>query len=195
MSFQALDVAPGPEPHSLDILRGRWIAAVAGHLYSYPGSDFHVGTGHQDRCAAPVSEDNIIMNAYFRSENRFCGLQTKARPLIACYLPVADPLIQGDIKTAYWEGGADILELGVPTSNPFMDGPDVASTMQRSLEGSIDPIASVLALSDWTRSHAERPASVCMAYPDLDFDRLYSSGGLHKLDGILLLGLNTRPDR
>jgi len=34
-----------------------------------------------------------------------------------------------------------------------------------------------------------------MAYPDLDFDRLYSSGGLHKLDGILLLGLNTRPDR
>lgn len=135
------------------------------------------------------------MDTCLSLDNRFNKFKNRSRPLIACYLPVADPLLQDDIKDAYWEGGADILELGLPTKDPFLDGPDVAGTMERSFAGSIDPIARVLTISTWTRSHAERPASVCMAYPDLDFDTLQYRGGLQNLDGLLLLGIRSRPDR
>jgi tryptophan synthase alpha chain len=134
------------------------------------------------------------MNAQSNCENRFDILRASPRKLIACYFPVADPMIGDSIRDAYAYAEADILELGIPTRNPHLDGPDVAGTMRRAFESPTDCVARVVELTAWSRADASRPATVCMAYPDLDFDRLALGGGLDQLDGLLLLGLEERPD-
>lgn len=58
------------------------------------------------------------------------------RKLFVAYLPVGDPLFEDPVSIAQKlvESGVDIFELGLPYKNPTLDGPIVASSMQRSLQ-------------------------------------------------------------
>lgn len=55
---------------------------------------------------------------------------------LIAYLPVGFPTLEDSIEAsvAALEGGADVLELGVPYSDPVMDGPVIASATQKALE-------------------------------------------------------------
>ena len=55
---------------------------------------------------------------------------------LIAYLPVGFPNLEESIEAAVaaLEGGADVLELGVPYSDPVMDGPVIASATQKALE-------------------------------------------------------------
>lgn len=55
---------------------------------------------------------------------------------LVAYLPIGFPTLRDSIEgaVAALEGGADVLELGVPYSDPVMDGPVIASATQKALE-------------------------------------------------------------
>jgi len=56
------------------------------------------------------------------------------RPLLTCYLPVGDPLIPVEVTQVYIDCGVDILELGMPSPAPYLDGEDVSASMARAID-------------------------------------------------------------
>jgi tryptophan synthase alpha chain len=56
---------------------------------------------------------------------------------LIAYLPVGFPTLEQSVEAAVavLEAGADILELGVPYSDPVMDGPVISEATQEALQG------------------------------------------------------------
>lgn len=69
----------------------------------------------------------------------------QSRAALVVYLPVGYPDVETSIAAARTavEAGADIVELGLPYSDPGMDGPVVAAAAQQALDGGVR-VADVL---------------------------------------------------
>lgn len=59
------------------------------------------------------------------------------RKLLACYVPLGDPLMIPNLAQVYADCGVDILEIGIPASNPYMDGKLVGDSMRRSIANGV----------------------------------------------------------
>jgi tryptophan synthase alpha chain len=61
------------------------------------------------------------------------------RPLLIGYLPAGFPTIAGSIEaiTAMVEAGVDIVEIGLPYSDPLMDGPVIQDAVDVALRGGV----------------------------------------------------------
>ncbi len=70
-----------------------------------------------------------------RIEETFARLASEKRKALVAYLCVGDPSLEEsiDLAIACVEAGADILELGVPFSDPTADGPAIARASQRAI--------------------------------------------------------------
>lgn len=67
---------------------------------------------------------------------RFDALRKKSRTALVCYVTAGHPDVERSLATlsALEEGGADIIELGVPFSDPIADGPIIQASSQHALE-------------------------------------------------------------
>ncbi|MFD2839497.1 tryptophan synthase subunit alpha [Populibacterium corticicola] len=65
--------------------------------------------------------------------------ETENRAALIGYLPVGYPSVEGSIAAAraLIEAGADILELGIPYSDPVMDGETIQVAVQEALENGV----------------------------------------------------------
>jgi tryptophan synthase alpha chain len=70
-----------------------------------------------------------------RIDALFASLASANRKALVAYLCVGDPSVEEsiDLALACVEAGADILELGVPFSDPTADGPAIARASQRAI--------------------------------------------------------------
>ena len=70
-----------------------------------------------------------------RIDARFAALRRESRKALVAYLCIGDPSLDEsvDLALACVEAGADILELGVPFSDPTADGPAIARASQRAI--------------------------------------------------------------
>jgi tryptophan synthase alpha chain len=68
---------------------------------------------------------------------RFDALQEQSRRALVCYVTAGHPDLPRSLAIlhALEEGGADIVELGVPFSDPIADGPIIQASSQRALDG------------------------------------------------------------
>ena len=67
---------------------------------------------------------------------RFDALKKQSRRALVCYVTAGHPDVDRSLQTlqALRAGGADIIELGVPFSDPIADGPIIQASSQRALE-------------------------------------------------------------
>lgn len=67
----------------------------------------------------------------------FAKTKSENRAALIAYLPAGYPSKQGaiDCISAMIEGGVDIVEIGLPYSDPVMDGPIIQGAVERSLSG------------------------------------------------------------
>jgi tryptophan synthase alpha chain len=67
---------------------------------------------------------------------RFDALRKQARTALVCYVTAGHPDVERSLATltALEDGGADIIELGVPFSDPIADGPIIQASSQQALE-------------------------------------------------------------
>ncbi|HAN72021.1 MAG TPA: tryptophan synthase subunit alpha [Actinobacteria bacterium] len=67
----------------------------------------------------------------------FTQARQEGRSALIGYLPAGFPTAEQsvDLITAMVEGGVDIIEVGLPYSDPLMDGPDIQSAVERALRG------------------------------------------------------------
>jgi len=75
------------------------------------------------------------------------------RAALVGYLPAGFPSVQGAVAAAQAlaEGGADVVEIGLPYSDPLMDGPVIQEAVHRALAGGVrvsDVLGTVEAVAE-----------------------------------------------
>lgn len=90
-------------------------------------------------------------------------------PALIAYICAGDPSIEAtkDIVRSLVKGGADIIELGLPFSDPVADGPTIQAAIERALDSGMNP-------DKYFEMAAELDVNVplvCMTYYNLIFKR------------------------
>lgn len=65
--------------------------------------------------------------------------KAESRAALVGYLPAGFPTVDGSIEalTTMVEAGCDIIEIGLPYSDPVMDGPTIQDAVQQALDGGV----------------------------------------------------------
>src|ERR1700757_1633867 len=87
-----------------------------------------------------------------RLQSIFEGCRDDNRAALIGYLPTGYPDVSTSVQAmvALVESGCDIIEVGVPYSDPGMDGPTIARATEAALHGGVrvrDTLAAVEAIS------------------------------------------------
>ncbi|MBU6260162.1 MAG: tryptophan synthase subunit alpha [Burkholderiales bacterium] len=100
-----------------------------------------------------------------RIQATLAALEAQGRKALIPYITAGDPHADGtpDIMRALAAGGADIIELGVPFSDPMADGPVIQKASERALARGIGS-AQVLEMVREFRRSDERTPVVLMGY-------------------------------
>ncbi|MDP3892116.1 tryptophan synthase subunit alpha [Nocardioides sp.] len=69
----------------------------------------------------------------------FDAARAEGRAALVGYLPAGFPDVEGAIEaiTTMVESGVDVVEVGLPYSDPVMDGPTIQAAAQQALEGGV----------------------------------------------------------
>ena len=123
--------------------------------------------------------------------------QAKAehRAVLVGYLPAGFPSVPGAIAaaTAMAEAGADIIEIGLPYSDPLIDGPVIQEATTRALAGGTrvaDVLRTVAALAGAGGSG--------LITPDLTPEEAgpwLAAAAEHRLDPVFLVAPSSSPER
>jgi tryptophan synthase alpha chain len=131
-----------------------------------------------------------------RIDSTFARLREQGRaaviPYIACGDPYADATV--DIMLALAAGGADVIELGVPFSDPMADGPVIQKASERALARGIGTPQVLEAVRAFRARDASTPV-VLMGYanPIEAYDLAHGAGGFVRaaaaagVDGVLVV--------
>jgi tryptophan synthase alpha chain len=95
----------------------------------------------------------------------FMPLIFHKKPALVVYVTCGDPDLATtrDIVLAAIEAGADVIELGVPFSDPVADGPVIQRASERALKHGTS-LAQVLKLAAEVREHAQSAGLIIFSY-------------------------------
>jgi tryptophan synthase alpha chain len=100
-----------------------------------------------------------------RIQNCFKKLQEKNQKALVAFITAGDPDLPttGKIFSIIEKNGADIIELGVPFSDPLADGPVIQAASQRALEGGTT-LKKIIQLVAEIRKGSELPIVLMTSY-------------------------------
>ena len=100
-----------------------------------------------------------------RIDATFAALRDRKRTALIPYVTVGDPHADGtpELLLAMAQAGADIIELGIPFSDPMADGPVVQKASERALARGIGMKQVLAAVTEFRRHDAVTPI-VLMGY-------------------------------
>jgi tryptophan synthase alpha chain len=129
-----------------------------------------------------------------RIDARFAALRSARRKALVPFLTAGDPSLEATVPVmhALVDAGADIIELGVPFSDPMADGPTIQRSSERALGRAVGIDYVMRCVREFRTRDAGTPV-VLMGYlnpveirgPEA-FARLAAEAGV---DGILLVDL------
>jgi tryptophan synthase alpha chain len=105
-----------------------------------------------------ISKPTVAARAPGRIAARFRELADASELALIAYITAGDPSLEATEKIvcAAAEAGADIVELGVPFSDPVADGPTIQRASERALKAGTT-LAGVLNLVRRVRAHTNVP--------------------------------------
>jgi tryptophan synthase alpha chain len=108
---------------------------------------------------------STIRNQRIRNQKFFMPLTFHQRPALVVYVTCGDPDLATtrDVVLAAIAAGADVIELGVPFSDPVADGPVIQRASERALKHGTC-LAQVLTLAADVRQHAQSTGLVVFSY-------------------------------
>lgn len=128
-----------------------------------------------------------------RIERCFAGLRARGKKGLVAYITGGDP----DLETSFAiagrlvEAGVDLLEIGVPFSDPLADGPTIQAAAQRALDGGTTVPRLLESLARF-RQQYEVPL-VLFSYLNplyvFGFEKFHHAAAQAGADGLLLLDL------
>jgi len=122
-----------------------------------------------------------------RMDKRFADLKAEGRPALVTYFMGGDPDYETSlgIMKALPEAGSDLIELGMPFSDPMADGPAIQLAGQRALRGGQTLKKTLQLASDFRRTDDATPI-VMMGY----YNPIYIYGVEKFLDDALASGID-----
>jgi tryptophan synthase alpha chain len=131
-----------------------------------------------------------------RIANVMDTLLSQGRQALIPYVTAGDPYPEAtvDIMRGLAQGGADIIELGIPFSDPMADGPVIQKASERALARGVG-LPQVLAWVSAFRQQDVRTPVVLMGYanPIERYDQRHGSGSFARaaaqagVDGVLVV--------
>lgn len=125
-----------------------------------------------------------------RIARKFAELKAADRPGLIAYITAGDPTPAHTVELALAleRGGANLLELGVPFSDPIADGPVIQRASERALRSGTT-LAKVLEIAAGIREESEIPLILFSYLNPLmkyGFERLARDAKAAGIDGCLL---------
>jgi tryptophan synthase alpha chain len=128
-----------------------------------------------------------------RIEGRFAQLRQEGRTGLVTYVTAGDPNLQqsAEIIKRLDQAGADVLEIGVPFSDPLADGPVIQRATERALAAGVT-LPQVLGMLAAIRPAISAPI-VIFSYANpilrMGLDRFVSEAAAAGVDGVLTLDM------
>jgi len=134
------------------------------------------------------------MDSSQRIADRFAQCRAAGRPALVAYITAGDPAPERTVELALAleRGGADILELGVPFSDPIADGPVIQHASDRALRAGTT-VAGVLDIAAQIRKQSDMPIILFSYLNPLlryGFDKLCEDARAAGVDGCLFTDLS-----
>lgn len=122
-----------------------------------------------------------------RMDNRFAALKAEGRPALITYFMGGDPDFDTslEIMKALPQAGADIIELGMPFSDPMADGPAIQLAGQRALKSG-QTLGRTLEMARRFREKDDETPIVMMGY----YNPIYIYGVEKFLDDAIAAGVD-----
>jgi tryptophan synthase alpha chain len=122
-----------------------------------------------------------------RMDKRFADLKAEGRPALVTYFMGGDPDYETSlgIMKALPEAGSDVIELGMPFSDPMADGPAIQLAGQRALKGGQTLKKTLQLAADFRKTDDTTPI-VMMGY----YNPIYIYGVEKFLDDALASGID-----
>jgi tryptophan synthase alpha chain len=128
-----------------------------------------------------------------RISRRFADLRESSELGIVAYITAGDPSLDATLKfvLALGDAGADVIELGIPFSDPLADGPTIQRASERALK-SHTTLAQVIDLVREIRKQSEVPIVLFGYYNpvvQMGLEKFASSAATAGADGALITDL------
>ncbi len=103
-----------------------------------------------------------------RYDSMFEGLRARREGAFGAFVMLGDPTLEasGAILDALVEGGADMVEVGIPFSDPIADGPTIQAAADRALGGGTTTAACFEILAAFRARHPQVPVGI-LTYANL----------------------------
>jgi tryptophan synthase alpha chain len=134
-----------------------------------------------------------------RMDKRFADLKAEGRPALVTYFMGGDPDFDTSMKimNALPKAGADVIELGMPFSDPMADGPAIQMAGQRALKGGQN-LAKTIDMARRFRETDQDTPIVLMGYYNPIYiygvDRFIEDALAAGIDGLIVVDLPAEMD-
>ncbi len=134
-----------------------------------------------------------------RIDRKFAHLKQQGRAAFVAFLTAGDPDLETSASILHGlpEAGADIIELGMPFSDPMADGPAVQHSSQRALNAG-QTMAKTLDMVRRFRENDEETPIILMGYYNPIYvypvDRFLSDAKEAGVDGLIIVDLPPETD-
>ncbi len=124
-----------------------------------------------------------------RIDKKFEDLRAEGKKAFITYITAGDPSLEGtyDLVLSLEAAGADLIEIGVPFSDPIADGPVIQRATERALANDVT-LGKILDLVKRIRETSDIPLMLMSYYNPLlnhGLERLAKDAAHAGLDGIL----------
>ncbi|HZK40275.1 MAG TPA: tryptophan synthase subunit alpha [Atribacterota bacterium] len=123
-------------------------------------------------------------------EKTLRDLREKKKKGLIIYIAAGDPDLETTEQLVYTiaEAGADIIELGIPFSDPLADGPTIQQASQRALNGKVT-IPKILCTIEKIRKKSSVPIALMTYYNPIFYyglDRFVAGSKAVGVDGLIV---------
>ena len=101
-----------------------------------------------------------------RLDRRFADLKTQGRAALVTFLTAGDPNYDASLALLKRlpEAGADVIEFGMPFTDPMADGPAIQASSQRALKAGQSMIKTLQMVRDFRKADDNETPIVLMGY-------------------------------
>lgn len=139
------------------------------------------------------------MSAGTRIEARFADLKAQGRAALVTFVTAGDPGYDTSLELlrALPDAGADVIELGMPFTDPMADGPAIQASSLRALAAGQNMIKTLKLVSEFREGDNDTPI-VLMGYYNPIYiygvDRFIADAKAAGVDGLIVVDLPPEED-
>lgn len=133
-------------------------------------------------------ESNLHGNRIY---NKFRELTSKNRPALICFIVGGYPTIahSEQIVSSLVKAGADMIEIGIPFSDPIADGPTIQNAYNTALKNGVTPQKCLHMCANLRKKFPNLPLLI-MTYSNIVYkaglEKFIKLSRLHGVDGFIL---------